>query len=147
MSKLDLSAGKAALGSIKEAKQLGKEFGSVITDEQAENERLIQAQHRKRLEDKEKALKWAEFAEFRAVKEYEKQKEREAELAKLKKSVTDKYGNNAWNEVEQIKEKQNKEHDEEKALIDADRHKVQDLMWWCVTVAALITYFFKLYKI
>ncbi len=147
MSKLDLSAGKAALGSIKEAKQLGKEFGSVITDEQAENERLIQAQHKKRLEDKEKALKWAEFAEFRAVKEYEKQKEREAELAKLKKSVTDKYGNNAWNEVEQIKEKQNKEHDEEKALIDADRHKVQDLMWWCVTVAALITYFFKLYKI
>lgn len=147
MSKLDLSAGKAALGSIKEAKQLGKEFGSVITDEQAENERLIQAQHKKRLEDKEKALKWAEFAEFRAVKEYEKQKEKEAELAKLKKSVTDKYGNNAWNEVEQIKEKQNKEHDEEKALIDADRHKVQDLMWWCVTVAALITYFFKLYKI
>lgn len=147
MSKLDLSAGKAALGSIKEAKQLGKEFGSVITEEQAENERLIQAQHKKRLEDKEKALKWAEFAEFRAVKEYEKQKEREAELAKLKKSVTDKYGNNAWNEVEQIKEKQNKEHDEEKALIDADRHKVQDLMWWCVTVAALITYFFKLYKI
>ena len=147
MSKLDLSAGKAAVGSIKEAKQLGKEFGSVITDEQAENERLVQAQHKKRLEDKEKALKWAEFAEFRAVKEYEKQKEREAELAKLKKSVTDKYGNNAWNEVEQIKEKQNKEHDEEKALIDADRHKVQDLMWWCVTVAALITYFFKLYKI
>lgn len=147
MSKLDLSAGKAALGSIKEAKQLGKEFGSVITEEQAENERLIQAQHKKRLEDKEKALKWAEFAEFRAVKEYEKQKEREAELAKLKKSVTDKYGNSAWNEVEQIKEKQNKEHDEEKALIDADRHKVQDLMWWCVTVAALITYFFKLYKI
>ena len=147
MSKLDLSAGKAALGSIKEAKQLGKEFGSVITDEQAENERLVQAQHKKRLEDKEKALKWAEFAEFRAVKEYEKQKEREAELAKLKKSVTDKYGNNAWNEVEQIKEKQNKEHDEEKALIDDDRHKVQDLMWWCVTVAALITYFFKLYKI
>lgn len=147
MSKLDLSAGKAALGSIKEAKQLGKEFGSVITEEQAENERLIQAQHKKRLEDKEKALKWAEFAEFRAVKEYEKQKEKEAELAKLKKSVTDKYGNNAWNEVEQIKEKQNKEHDEEKALIDADRHKVQDLMWWCVTVAALITYFFKLYKI
>lgn len=147
MSKLDLSAGKAALGSIKEAKQLGKEFGSVITEEQAENERLIQAQHKKRLEDKEKALKWAEFAEFRAVKEYEKQKEKEAELAKLKKSVTDKYGNNAWNEVEQIKEKQNKEHDEEKALMDADRHKVQDLMWWCVTVAALITYFFKLYKI
>ena len=147
MSKLDLSAGKAALGSIKEAKQLGKEFGSVITDEQAENERLVQAQHKKRLEDKEKALKWAEFAEFRAVKEYEKQKEKEAELAKLKKSVTDKYGNNAWNEVEQIKEKQKKEHDEEKALIDADRHKVQDLMWWCVTVAALITYFFKLYKI
>ncbi len=57
MSKLDLSAGKAALGSIKEAKQLGKEFGSVITDEQAENERLIQAQHKKRLDDKEKALK------------------------------------------------------------------------------------------
>lgn len=147
MSKLDLSAGKAALGSIKEAKQLGKEFGSVITEEQAENERLIQAQHKKRLEEKEKAIKWAEFAEFRAVKEYEKQKEKEAELAKLKKSVTDKYGNNAWTEVEQIKEKQNKEHDEEKALIDADRHKVQDLMWWCVTVAALITYFFKLYKI
>jgi hypothetical protein len=147
MDKLDLSAGKSALGSIKEAKNLGKEFGGMITDEQAENERLIQAQHKKRVEEKERAMKWAEFAEFRAVKEYEKQKQREEELAKLKKSVTDKYGNAAWAEVEKIKEKQNQEHDEEKALIDDDRHKINDLMWWCVTVAALITYFFKLYKI
>jgi len=52
MDKLDLSAGKSALGSIKEAKNLGKEFGGMITDEQAENERLIQAQHKKRIEEK-----------------------------------------------------------------------------------------------
>jgi len=30
--------------------------------------------------------------------------------------------------------------------MDTDRNKMNNLFWWCATVAALITYFFKLYK-
>jgi hypothetical protein len=40
-----------------------------------------------------------------------------------------------------------KEKEEETKLMDKDRQKVQELFWWCMTAAALITYFFKLYKI
>ena len=36
--------------------------------------------------------------------------------------------------------------EKEEELMDTDRHKVQELFWWCMTASALITYFFKLYK-
>jgi len=40
-----------------------------------------------------------------------------------------------------------KERDDEMKYMDSDRNRMNNLFWWCLTVAALITYFFKLYKI
>jgi len=40
-----------------------------------------------------------------------------------------------------------KERQEELTAMDRDRHKQIDLFCWCLTAAALITYFLKLYKI
>ena len=47
---------------------------------------------------------------------------------------------------EEAKSKMEKERIEEENQINSDRRKVQDLFWWCLTAAALVTYFFRLYK-
>ena len=64
----------------------------------------------------------------------------------LKAQTIARHGKNAWAEVEALKIKLKKEREEEEKLMDRDRHKVHELFWWCMTVSALITYFFKLYK-
>jgi len=76
----------------------------------------------------------------------EKEKTHQRELLHLKKSAIAKYGPRAWDDIEQIKSKIEKERIEEEKLINSDRRKIQDLFWWCMTAAALITYFFRLYK-
>ena len=40
-----------------------------------------------------------------------------------------------------------KEHNAELSAMDHDRQKQVDLLCWCFTAGALITYFFKLYKL
>jgi len=40
-----------------------------------------------------------------------------------------------------------KERADELKYMDKDRNKQAQLFWWCLTAAALITYFFKLYKL
>jgi hypothetical protein len=39
-----------------------------------------------------------------------------------------------------------KERSAEEKLMDVDRQKQMQLFWWCMTAAAIVTYFFKLYK-
>jgi len=73
-------------------------------------------------------------------------KQKEQELERLKAQATSKYGKDAWSQVEALKQKLQKEREEEEKLMDTDRHKIQELFWWCMTASALITYFFKLYK-
>ena len=57
-----------------------------------------------------------------------------------------KYGKNSWIEVEVLKVKLQKEEADEFQMIDHDRQRQTQLFWWCMTAAALITYFLKLYK-
>jgi len=58
-----------------------------------------------------------------------------------------KYGKAAWAEVEATKVKMEKERADEMRFMDKDRQKQTQLFWWCMTAAALVTYFFKLYKL
>jgi len=106
MANVDLSAGKTAVNTLKEAQNIGKQLGSVVTDQQADMERAVQEQHRKRMQTK------AQQELMRASQDF-----------RLKK-----------------------EHDEEMKFMDSDRYKMTRVFWWCLTVAALVTYFFKLYK-
>jgi hypothetical protein len=71
----------------------------------------------------------------------------EREIEKVKQDTIRKHGKNAWIEVEALKAKMQKEREEENKLIDKDRQKQIQVFWWCMTASALITYFFKLYKI
>ena len=147
MPDINLSAGKAAVGTLKEAQNIGKQLSGVVTDQQADMEKNVQEQHRQRMKAKAQADLMAASEEFRAFDKYEAEKKHQKEIEKLKAQAIQKYGKNAWTEIEAVKARIKKERDDEMKYMDTDRNKMSNLFWWCLTVAALITYFFKLYKI
>jgi hypothetical protein len=137
---------KGAVSTLKNAQSVGKDLGKIVGDQQADMEAAVNEQHRIRVEAKlrENAIKAA--AEFKAFERYEKDRAHQRELQLLKSKAIAKYGKNAWIEIESLKVKLEKERLDEEKLMNHDREKVNQLFWWCATVAALITYFFKLYK-
>jgi len=137
---------KAAASTLKGAQAAGKELGSVVSSQQADMEASVQQQHRARVQAKLAAERHAAILEVRAVEKYEQQKAHEREIEKVKQDTIRKHGKNAWAEVEAVKAKMQKEQDEENKLMDYDRQRQVQAFWWCMTAAALVTYFFKLYK-
>ena len=137
---------KGAVSTLKNAQNAGKDLGKIVVDQQADIEASVNEQHRIRVEAKlkENAIKAA--AEFKAFERYERDKAHQKELQHLKEKAIAKYGKNAWVEIESLKNKLEKERIDENKLISNDRDKINQLFWWCATVAALITYFLKLYK-
>jgi len=137
---------KGAVSTLKNAQNAGKDLGKIVVDQQADIEATVNEQHRIRVEAKlkENAIKAA--AEFKAFERYERDKAHQKELQHLKDRAIAKYGKNAWVEIESLKTKLEKERTDENKLISNDRDKINQLFWWCATVAALITYFLKLYK-
>ena len=146
MTNINLSAGKAAVDTLKEAQNIGKQLSGVVTDQQADMEKSVQEQHRKRMQEKAQVELQAASEDFRAYDKYEAEKKHQQKVDQLKQEATRKYGKNAWAEIESVKAKIKKERDDEMKYMDTDRNKMVNLFWWCLTVSALITYFFKLYK-
>ena len=142
-----LSGAQGAAATLKGAQQAGKQLGSVVMDQQADMEKAIQQQHKARIQAKLAEERRATMLEVRAVEKYEQEKAHQRELEKLKQDTIRKHGKNAWVEVEAVKAKIQKEAEAENKLMDHDRQKQIQVFWWCMTVSALITYFFKLYKI
>lgn len=137
---------KGAVNTLKSAQNVGKDLGKIVGDQQADMEAAVNEQHRIRVEKKlrENAIKAA--AEFKAFERYERDKAHQKELQHLKEKAIAKYGKNAWNEIESLKVKLEKERTDEEKFMYHDREKANQLFWWCMTAAALVTYFFKLYK-
>lgn len=146
MANVDLAAGKAAVGTLKEAQNISKQLGGVVTDQQADMERAVQEQHRKRMQAKAQQQLMLASQDFKAYEKYEAEKKHQREIDKLKAEAIKKYGKTAWTEIEVVKARLKREHDEEVKFMDKDRYKMASMFWWCMTVAALVTYFFKLYK-
>jgi len=141
-----LSGAKSVASTLKGAQSAGKELGSIVSSQQAEMEGAVQDAHRKRMLAKAQEERLRNAADYNAFAKFEEEKLKEQEIAKLKAQATAKYGKDAWSQVEALKQKIEKEREEEEKLMNTDRKKIQDLFWWCMTAAALITYFFKLYK-
>jgi hypothetical protein len=142
-----ISGAQGAASTLKSAQQAGKQLGSVVMDQQADMENAIQQQHKARVQAKLAEQRRSTMLEVRAVEKYEQEKAHQRDLEKLKQDITRKHGKNAWVEVEALKAKIQKEAEAESNLMDNDRQKQIQVFWWCMTAAALITYFFKLYKI
>ena len=141
-----VAGAKATVSTLKGAQAAGKELGSVVTSQQADIESAVQQQHQARIRAKIAEEKRAAMLEVRAVQKYEQQKAHEREIERIKQDTIRKHGKNAWTEVEALKVKIQKEVEAEDQMIDHDRQRQMQAFWWCMTAAALITYFFKLYK-
>jgi hypothetical protein len=141
-----VAGAQGAANTLKAAQGASKQLSSVITDQQADMENTVQQQHKARVQAKLAEERRSTMLEVRAVEKYEQQKAHEKELEKLKQDIIRKHGKNAWVEVEAVKSKMQKEREAESNLMDHDRQKQIQVFWWCMTAAALVTYFFKLYK-
>jgi len=141
-----VSGAKAAASTLKGAQAAGKELGSIVTSQQADMEAAVQQQHRARVQARLAKEHHAAILEVRAVEKYEQQKAHEREIEKVKQDIIRKHGKNAWIEVEAVKAKMQKEIEAENKLVDYDRQRQIQAFWWCMTAAAIVTYFFKLYK-
>jgi len=137
---------QSAVKTLKAAQETGKQLGSVVTDQQSDMEKAVQQQHVQRMKAKAEQQYSANMAEFKAYEKYQKEKTQQLKIEQLKQEATKKYGKTAWAEIEATKVKMEKERAEELKFMDNDRNKQVQLFWWCATAAALITYFFKLYK-
>ena len=146
MSDPIITGAQGAVSTLKGAQNVGKQLGSVVSDQQADMEANVREQHRQRMVAKARKDYMDSMAEFRAYEKYEKNKAHEKEVENIKKQATSKYGKNAWGEIEALKSKMERERSAEEKLMDVDRQKQMQLFWWCMTAAAIVTYFFKLYK-
>jgi hypothetical protein len=133
--------------TLQNAQKLGKDAAKLVTDIQSDMEESIQKEHKARVTAKLAEAARKASLEVRALEKFESKFKHEQELAKLKADTIRKYGKDAWVKVEAEKSIMEKERQEELTAMDIDRHKQIDLFCWCVTAAAFITYFLKLYKI
>lgn len=141
-----VAGAKAAASTLKGAQAASKELGSVVTAQQADMEAAVQQQHRARLKAQADEARRAAMAEFRAVERYEAQKAHEREVQRLKAETIARHGKNAWTEVEAVRTKMERDRADELKYMDKDRNRQIQVFWWCMTAAAAVTYFFKLYK-
>ena len=141
-----VAGAKAAASTLKGAQAASKELGSVVTAQQADMEAAVQQQHRARLKAKNDETRRQAMIEFRAVERYEAEKAHQREVQRIKAETIARHGKNAWTEVEAVKSKMERERQEELKYMDKDRGRQIQVFWWCMTAAAAVTYFFKLYK-
>jgi hypothetical protein len=138
---------KSATTTLKTAQSAGKELGAVVSSQQADMEDTIQREHQARVKSKLAEQHRASTLELRALEKFESKMKYEQEIAKLKAETIRKHGKDAWIKVEAEKAVIEKEYQAELSAMDHDRQKQVDVLCWCFTAGALITYFLKLYKL
>ena len=138
---------KSATTALKTAQSAGKELGAVVSSQQADMEAGVQREHQARVKAKLTEQHRKSTLEYRALEKFESKINHERDVARLKTETIQKYGKDAWSKVEAEKATIEKEYNAELSAMDYDRHRQIDALCWCFTASALITYFFKLYKL
>jgi len=138
---------KSAVTTLKTAQSAGKELGAVVSSQQADMEAAIQREHQSRIKAKLAEEQRKSTLEYKALEKFESKMRYDQDVARLKSETIRKHGKDAWIKVEAEKALMEKERQIELSAMDHDRHKQIDVLCWCFTAAALITYFFKLYKL
>ena len=138
---------KSATTALKNAQSAGKELGAVVSSQQADMEATVQREHQARVKAKLTEQARKSTLEYKALEKFESKMKLDRDIAKLKAETIQKYGKDAWSKVEAEKSIIEKEYQAELSAMDHDRQKQIDVLCWCFTAAALITYFFKLYKL
>lgn len=137
---------KAAVSTIKEAKEAGEELGRMIVEMQEQNEKQIRQHQYKVLKERRDARAHERELDQLALNEWIAEEERKKNIENVKEQVERTYGKGAWEKVQATKARMKQIELEDKKAADELRHKMNDLFWWCLGASALITYAFKLYK-
>ena len=138
---------KSATTALKTAQSAGKELEAVVSTQQADMEAGVQREHQARIKAKLTEQHRKSTLEYRALEKFESKINYERDVARLKNETIQKYGKDAWAKVEAEKATIEKEYNAELSAMDYDRRRQIDALCWCFTASALITYFFKLYKL
>jgi hypothetical protein len=140
----DISNG---LNALKQAKKLGDDTGKFVGEIQSDMEKSVQNEQKKRVQERRQQEQLLINTELAAIRKFEEELERQELVKKLKTDLTAKHGKDAWTKVEKYKGEIQEQNAQDMKFINKDRQKVQDLLWYCIGVAALLVYFFKLYKL
>jgi hypothetical protein len=143
----DLDNISKELNILKDTQKLAKDTAKIVTDIQSDNDAAVkQAQKKRELEKKSKERMLLN-AELQAFEKFQAEQERKEMLQKMEKDVINKYGKEAWQRVQQLREEINKSNEEEMKLVQKDKDKVNDLFWWILGIVSILVYLFKGYKI
>ena len=143
----DLDSISKNLNTLKEAQKIGKDTSKIVTDIQKDNHDAVQQAQKKREIEKKSKERMLLNAELQAFEKFQAEQERKEMLQKMEKDVINKYGKEAWQRVQQLKEEINKSNEEEMKLVQKDKDKVNDLFWWILGIVSIVAYMFKVYKI
>ena len=137
---------RRAVDTIKEAKEAGEELGRWITEVQAENERAVRQYQQRVLRERREQRAHDRDLDQRALNEWIAEQQRLQNVERVRQEVERTYGRGAWEKVQETKRRiQDIEAQDLKAANEL-RHRMNDLFWWCLGVAALLTYTFQLHK-
>lgn len=140
------SVARLAVDAIKEAKEAGEELGRMIVEMQHENERQIRQNQHRVLRERREAREHDLDLDQRAINEWIAEQDRERNRQQVQAEVERTYGKGAWDKIENMKKRMLEIESADKRAADEMRHRMNDLFWWCLGAAALVTYAFKLYK-
>ena len=143
----DLNEVSKNLNTLKEAQKIGKDTAKIVTDIQSDNNEAVKQAQKKREYEKRQKERMYINAEIQAFEKFQEEQERKEMLQKMEKDVINKYGKEAWQRVQQLKQEINKSNEEEMKLVQKDRDKVNDLFWWILGIVSIVIYLFKVYKI
>ena len=135
------------LNALKEAQKIGKDTSKIVTDIQKENHDAVQQAHKNRELEKKQKERMILNAEIAAFEKFKVEQEHKEMLQKMERDVTTRYGKEAWQRVQQLKQEISKANEEEMKLIQKDKDKVNDLFWWILGIVSIFAYLFKVYKI
>jgi hypothetical protein len=143
----DLDNISKELNLLKDTQKLAKDTAKIVTDIQSDNDAAVKQAQKKREIEKKSKERMLLNAELQAFEKFQAEQERKEMLQKMEKDVINKYGKEAWQRVQQLKEEINKSNEEEMKLVQKDKDKVNDLFWWILGIVSILVYLFKGYKI
>jgi len=143
----DLDNISKELNILKDTQKLAKDTAKIVTDIQSDNNDAVKQAQKKREIEKRSKERMMLNAEIQAFEKFQAEQERKEMLQKMEKDITAKYGKEAWQRVQQLKEEINKSNEEEMKLVQKDKDKVNDLFWWILGIVSILVYLFKGYKL
>jgi len=143
----DLDNISKELNLLKDTQKLAKDTAKIVTDIQSDNEAAVKQAQKKREIEKKSKERMLLNAEIQAFEKFQAEQERKEMLQKMEKDVINKYGKEAWQRVQQLREEINKSNEEEMKLVQKDKDKVNDLFWWILGIVSILVYLFKGYKL